>query len=248
MDGLLLRPAIKSKQLNPGDKKSVYGFGHQFIPAEKFGAQYSYKNKKGYFPAVAAISNIPVYIEGRNGNCNVKTEQLASHKRALAALAKEGANPKYARMGSGPCIKGATGYFHRNNIPFFIRANNPEALLAQAADAENRQPCTINPQDMEVASFSYKPGKYKHRIVAYRVPNKTGQISAFSRDAKKYLFIITNDWGTTERGAIVFYNKRGDSERVFDIQDNDFNWDPMPHSFLGENTVYLIIMAVGYIL
>ena len=248
MNRLLIRSAIKSKQLNPNDKELVYDFDHQFIPAEKYDAEYSYKNKRGYFPAVATISNIPVYIEGRNGNCNVKTEQLATHKRALAALAKEGASPKYARMDSGSYIKEVTDYFHGNGTLFFIRANNSEALLAQAADAENWQPCTINFQDMEIASFSYQFGKYNHRIIAYRVPNKTGQVSAFTRDAKKYLFVITNDWETAEREAIVFYNKRGDSERVFDIQNNDFNWDSMPHSFLEENTVYLIIMAIAHII
>ena len=197
---------------------------------------------------MATISNIPVYIEGRNGNCNVKTEQLATHKRALAALAKEGVVPKYARMDSGSYIKEVTNYFHSEDILFHIRANNSEVLLAQAAHAENWHPCTINFQDMEVASFSYQFGKYNHRIIAYRVPNKTGQVSAFTSDAKKYLFIITNNWKTTEREAIIFYNKRGDSERVFDIQNNDFNWNSMPHSFLEENTVYLIIMAIAHII
>jgi hypothetical protein len=62
------------------------------------------------------------------------------------------------------------------------------------------------------------------------------------------MFIITNDWDVTEKEAILFYNKRGDSERVFDIQNNDFNWNSMPHSFLEENTVYLIIMAIAHIL
>ena len=248
MNEFLLRSAIKFNQLKPSNKGLVYDFDHQFIPAEKFDAEYSYKNKKGYFPAVATISNIPVYIEGRNGNCNVKTEQLATHKRILSALANQGVNPKYARMDSGSYIKEVTDYFHSEDLLFFIRANNSEALLVQAADAENWQACTINFQDMEVASFSYQFGKYKHRIIAYRMPNKTGQTSAFTRDAKNYLFIITNDWETTEKEAIIFYNKRGDSERVFDIQNNDFNWDSMPHSFLGENTVYLIIMAVAHII
>jgi hypothetical protein len=32
------------------------------------------------------------------------------------------------------------------------------------------------------------------------------------------------------------------------MQNNDFNWDSMPHSFLEENTVYLIIMAVAHII
>ncbi len=248
MNQFLMRSAIRLNQLNPKDKELVYDFDHQFIPAEKHDAEYSYKQKKGYFPAVATISNIPVYIEGRNGNCSVKAEQLSTHKSALSMLSKEGVKPKYARMDSGSYLKEVTDYFHGENTLFFIRANNSETLLTKAVDEENWEKCTINHQEIEVASFSYKFGKYKHRIIAYRVPNKTGQISVFTNDAKKYLFIITNDWDITEKDAIQFYNKRGDSERVFDIQNNDFSWDSMPHSFLGENTVFLIIMAVAHII
>ncbi len=101
---------------------------------------------------------------------------------------------------------------------------------------------------MEINSFKYQFGKHEHRIIAYRIPNKTGQLSAFTNDAKKYMFIITNDWDIPEKEAIIFYNKRGDSERVFDMQNNDFNWNSMPHSFLEENTVYLIIMAIAHII
>ncbi len=248
MNRFLIRSAIKFKQLNPRDKSLVYDFDHQFIPAEKYDATYSYKNKKGYFPGVATISNIPVYIEGRNGNCNVKTAQLSTHKRALSALKQEGIKPKTARMDSGSYIKEVTDYFHNEDILFFIRANNSETLLTQTVDAENWKACTINFQDMEVASFNFQFGKYTHRIIAYRFANKTGQISALTNDAKNYLFIITNDNEISEREAIIFYNKRGDSERVFDIQNNDFNWNSMPHSFLEENTVYLIIMAFAHII
>ena len=248
LNAFLTRSGIKFKQLNPNDKGLVYDFDHQFIPAEKYDATYSYKNKKGYFPGVATISNIPVYIEGRNGNCNVKTAQLSTHKRALSALKQEGIKPKVARMDSGSYIKEVADYFHNEDIQFFIRANNSETLLTEAVDAENWKACTINFQDMEVASFNYQFGKHIHRIVAYRFANKTGQISALTNDAKNYLFIITNDDEISEREAIIFYNKRGDSERVFDIQNNDFNWNSMPHSFLQENTVYLIIMAFAHII
>lgn len=247
LNTFLIRSAIKFNQLNPNSKDLVYDFDHQFIPAEKYDATYSYKNKKGYFPGVATISNIPVYIEGRNGNCNVKTAQLSTHKRALSALKQEGVKPKTARMDSGSYIKEVTDYFHSEDINFFIRANSSENLLIQAVDAENWRACTINSQDMEVASFKYQFGKHKHRIIAYRFANKTGQISVLTNDAKNYLFIITNDFEISEKKAIKFYNKRGDSERVFDIQNNDFNWNSMPHSFLEENTVYLIIMAFAHI-
>jgi hypothetical protein len=248
LNSFLIRSAIKFNQLNPNDKNLIYDFDHQFIPAEKYDATYSYKNKKGYFPGVATISNIPVYIEGRNGNCNVKTAQLSTHKRAISALKQEGVKPEVARMDSGSYIKEVTDYFHEQAIKFFIRANNSETLLTQAVDAENWKPCTINFQDMEVASFKYQFGKYEHRIIVYRFANKTGQVSLLTNDAKNYLFIITNDNEISEREAIILYNKRGNSERVFDIQNNDFNWNSMPHSFLEENTVYLIIMAFAHII
>jgi hypothetical protein len=122
------------------------------------------------------------------------------------------------------------------------------SLLTKAVDAQNWTACTINFQNIEVNSFKYRFGKFDHRIIAYRTPNKTGQRSMLTNDAKKYLFIITNDWDISEKEAIIFYNKRGNSERVFDIQNNDFNWKSMPHSFLEENTVYLIIMAVAHII
>lgn len=248
MNDFLLDSAIKFNQLNPKCNDLVYDFDHQFIPAEKYDATYSYKNKKGYFPGVATISNIPVYIEGRNGNCNVKTEQLNTHKRILKLLASKGVKPRYARMDCGSYIKEVTDYFHEQDILFSIRASNSETLLTMAADTDNWRPCTVNFQDMEAASFKYQFGNYQHRIVAYRFPNKTGQISTFTNDAKNYLFIITNNWDISEKDVIQFYNKRGDSERVFDIQNNDFNWNSMPHSFLEENTVYLVIMAVAHIL
>jgi hypothetical protein len=248
MNEFMIDSAVKFNQLNPKDKKLVYDFDHQFIPADKYDAEYSYKNKKGYFPGVATISNIPVYIEGRNGNCNVKTAQLSTHKRALKTLSDRGVKPSYARMDCGSYIKEVTDHFHEEDILFSIRASNSETLLTKASDTNNWKACSINFQDMEVNSFNYQFGNYEHRIIAYRIPNKTGQRSVLTGDAKNYLFIITNDWDISEKEAIIFYNKRGDSERVFDIQNNDFNWNSMPHSFLEENTVYLIIMAVAHII
>lgn len=248
MNEFLVDSAIKFKQLDTEAKNLVYDFDHQFIPAEKYDAEYSYKNKKGYFPGVATISNIPIYIEGRNGNCNVKTAQLSTHQRALEMLTTKGVKPRYARMDCGSYIKEVTDYLHQEDIFFSIRALNSETLLTMAANTDNWKSCSINFQDMEVDSFKYQFGKYEHRIIAYRIPNRTGQLSAFTNDAKKYMFIITNDWDISEKEAIIFYNKRGDSERVFDMQNNDFNWDSMPHSFLEENTVYLIIMAIAHII
>jgi len=86
------------------------------------------------------------------------------------------------------------------------------------------------------------------RIVAYRKPNKSGQMNLHTHDNNNYLFIITNDRRWDEKTIIAFYNKRGDSERLFDIQNNDFNWSCLPFSKLNQNTVYLAIMAMCCVL
>lgn len=226
----------------------IYDFDHQFIAAEKYDATYSYKKEKGYFPGVVSIQGVPVYIEGRNGNCNVKTEQLATHQRAVEALANQGIFPNRARMDAGSYIKEVINFFHSKNILFTIRANQSNALLEQASNNKRWNKCAIGIQDVEVTSLAYLFGDAPHRIVAYRVPNKTRQINTITKDAFKYMFIITNDWDSSEKKVIEFYNARGASEKIFDIQNNDFNWNCMPHSFLEENTVYLIIMAMAHII
>ena len=225
----------------------VYDFDHQFIPTEKYDATYSYKKERGYFPAVVSIADLPLYIEGRNGNCSVKTTQLETHKRALGALQEQGIYPKYARMDAGSYIQEVTDYFDSQQMLFFIRANQSQCLLEAASRSEQWQDCTIGYQDMQTTTLAYQFGHTAHRIVAYRVPNKTGQINTFTGDRYKYMFIMTNDWEVDDKTAIEFYNQRGASEKVFDVQNNDFNWRCMPHSFLQENTVYLIIMAVAHI-
>jgi len=224
----------------------VYDFDHQFIPTEKYDATYSYKKEKGYFPAVVSISGLPLYVEGRNGNCNVKTAQLNTHKDALEALHHQGIYPRYVRMDAGSYIQEVTDYFHSKQLLFFIRANQSQCLLETSGKCKGWKDTTMGYQDMQTTTLAYQFGNTAHRIVAYRVRNSTGQLNSFTGDAYKYMFIITNDWEMSDKAVIEFYNQRGASEKVFDIQNNDFNWKCMPHSFLEENTVYLIIMAIAH--
>lgn len=226
----------------------TYDFDHQFIATEKHDATYSYKKEKGYFPGVVSIEGVPVYIEGRNGNCNVKTQQLATHQRAIEALANQEIYPNRVRMDAGSYIKEVANFFDGKNILFTIRANQSQTLLEAASKAKGWSKSTIGIQDMEVTSLAYLFGDAAHRMVAYRVPNKSKQINTITKDAFKYMFIITNDWEMSEKQVIEYYNARGASEKIFDIQNNDFNWNCMPHSFLEENTVYLIIMAMAHII
>ena len=59
-----------------------------------------------------------------------------------------------------------------------------------------------------------------------------------------YRCILTNNWTSTEKDIITFYNERGASEKNFDIQNNDFGWAHLPFSFMAENMVFMMVTAM----
>ena len=81
-----------------------------------------------------------------------------------------------------------------------------------------------------------KVGLWKTRIASNR------QIS--SELIYTYRCILTNDWVSTEKDIITFYNERGAGEKNFDIQNNDFGWSHLPFSFMAENMVFMMVTAM----
>jgi hypothetical protein len=59
-----------------------------------------------------------------------------------------------------------------------------------------------------------------------------------------YRCILTNDYTSTPREIVEFYNLRGGKERIFDDMNNGFGWTRLPKSFMAENTVFLLLTAV----
>lgn len=135
MNQLLIRCAKHFDIFKDSSEESglVYDFDHQFISVKKYDATYSYKKERGYFPGVVTIKDIVVYIEGRNGNCNVKTAQLTTHQRAIEALEKEEIHPKRAPMDAGSYTKEVINFFYSKNFLFTIRANQSQKLLQAAS-------------------------------------------------------------------------------------------------------------------
>ena len=66
----------------------------------------------------------------------------------------------------------------------------------------------------------------------------------FSGGAYTYRGILTNDLESPNKEVVAFYNARGESERIFDVMNNDFGWAKMPCSFLSENTAFMIMTAI----
>ena len=59
-----------------------------------------------------------------------------------------------------------------------------------------------------------------------------------------YRCILTNNWMSTEKDIIAFYDERGASEKNFDIQNNDFGWSHLLFSFMAGNMVFMMVTNI----
>lgn len=56
--------------------------------------------------------------------------------------------------------------------------------------------------------------------------------------------LMENDYTSTDRDIVEYYNKRGGAERILDDMNNGFSWKRLPKSFMAENTVSLLLTAL----
>ena len=124
LNTLLLRMIRRMGLIKAGSHVDL-DFDHQFVPAHKFDAKYSYKQDFGYFPGWASIGGIIVGGENRDGNTNVRYHQedtLPSHYGPcdLRAWCRDRAFPCRLRAFSKEIIQTVE---QRCNT-FYIRAAN----------------------------------------------------------------------------------------------------------------------------
>jgi len=243
----LMVKMLKELKLIKGGNEYDFDYDNQIINNEKYDSRKTYKMKNGYFPGVASINEMVVYIENRNGNSNVKYLQEETLERAYGILAEEGIKINRSRMDCGSYTKEVVTVVEKYSRKFYIRAQKCANLEEKVREIESWEKVRINYKNYELASIEYQPFGLKdksYRLVIMREANKTGQMDLFTGDAMKYRSILTNDRESTEQDIIEYYNKRGSSEKIFDMMNNDFGWSKMPFSFMNENTVFLVAMAM----
>ncbi|MFA5418797.1 MAG: IS1380 family transposase, partial [Bacteroidales bacterium] len=223
-----------------------FDYDNQIIATEKYDTKYTYKHNKGYFPGVATIGDKIVYIENRDGNANVKFEQAATLSRAYNLFKENNIKINRSRMDAGSYSKEIIDVVASNSKLFYIRANKSAELLSQIVKIQAWKTVEINYKIYEVASMTFTQffGERNYRLVIMRKKSNDNQIDIFTGDTFIYRSILTNDWQSTEKEVIEYYNQRGSSEKLFDVMNNDFGWKHLPCSFMKENTVFLIIMAM----
>lgn len=246
MNELLLKVLLKSKRLQPGTPYTL-DYDNVITECEKYDAKFTYKKTQGYQCGVATIGNLPVYLEGRNGNSNARFRMKETLENCLGLMKKEKVVVSKFRSDSAAYQQEVIELLEAENITFYIRAISSETLKLQMGNIKEWTSIRYNYLPVELAEMEYTPfgGDEKYRIIVQRKKKSNGQTDAFSADAYEYHAIITTDTTSTPEEIFAFYNQRGSSEKVFDVLNNDFNWNHLPSSFLAENTVYMILCCIS---
>lgn len=250
MNSLLLKCLSVTGQLNPGDCVDL-DFDHQFIAADKKDAKYSYKKADGYFPGVASVGGLIVGVENRDGNANVKFHQADTLERIFKRLEEQSmVMVRNFRADCGSFSEEILRMVAAHCEHFYVRANNCQSRRTEFMEHMDWTEVAINGQKCGVTSFNFDSllPEMNLRLVVQRtlITEENPEAESEGLFGTEYIYrcIVTNDWSNSERDIILYYNKRGASERNFDCQNNDFGWAHMPFSFLEENTVFLIATAI----
>ena len=132
---------------------------------------------------------------------------------------------------------------------FYIRAANCGSRYENFQQLKEWKDVEVGYEKCDVTSISIDSlieGK-SYRLVVQRSPlkGKDGkQLTDMFGVIYTYRCILTNDWVSTEKDIITFYNERGAGEKNFDIQNNDFGWSHLPFSFMAENMVFMMVTAM----
>ena len=245
LNKLIIKSLKLIRQLEAGGCYD-FDYDNQVLPNKKYDAKKTYKKNKGYVPGVATIDDKIVYLENRDGNANVKFEQASTLRRSYELLLGENISVNRSRMDAGSYSKEIIDVVDEHSKLFYIRANKSTSLFEQIKEISDWQTVEINYKKYEVASIVFVQfyEERNYRLVIMREKTSESQIDAFTQDTFKYCSILTNDWESTEKEVIEYYNQRGTSEKIFDVMNNDFGWKHLPFSFLNQNGAFMIIMAM----
>lgn len=243
MNNLLLDCLLASGQIEAG-KTYDLDFDHQFIETEKYDAKNTYKHFKGYGPGIAAIGDLIVGIENRDGNANVRFHQADTLKRIFIRLKAKGIIIGRARMDCGSCSREIVEMVEEHSKHLYIRANRCSSLYDDIFALKGWKRCIINDIEFELNSILVEKWEGKtYRLVIQRQRRLDAQSDLWEGEYT-YRCILTNDYESSVEEIVAFYNQRGAEERIFDEMNNGFGWNRLPKSFMNENAVFLIMTAI----
>ena len=169
----------------------------------------TYKKFTGYSPGVAVIGDLIVGIENRDGNANVRFRQQDTLERIFSNLEQNGIRIKRARMDCGSCSRQIVETVEKHSEHFYIRANNCSSLYDCLQALRGWQREEINGIEYGLNSILTEKWEGKaYRLVIQRQRRVYGILDLWEGEYT-YRCILTNDYTSTNREVVEFYNLRG---------------------------------------
>lgn len=248
LNDLMLKALRTTGQLS-NQRSYVLDYDNQVIETEKWDAVQTYKTCTGYQPGVASIDGLPVSIEGRSGNSQATFAQHETLGRMFQRLSGHDVTIGRFRADSASYQQDVVELVGAHTNRFYIRAKRSAEMLRQigAIAPQDWTSVKLNWQPMDVAELAnWRPfdGQTSYRLIVSRIKGDDQQGDLFSESAYTYRAILTNDRTRSPEAIVAFYNKRGASERLFDVMGNDFSWSRLPCSFLSQNTAFMILAGI----
>lgn len=243
MNNLLVNALLATGQLKKGQEYD-FDFDHQYLETEKYDTKPTYKKFLGYGPGIAVIDDMIVGIENRDGNTNVRFNQRDTLERIFKRLEDRGVSISRARMDCGSCSEDIVETVEAHCKHFYIRANRCSSLYDSMFALAGWKREEINGIEFELNSILVEKWKGKpYRLVIQRQRRMDSELDLWEGEYT-YRCILTNDYESSARDVVEFYNLRGGKERIFDDMNNGFGWSRLPKSFMAQNTVFLIMTAL----
>ena len=243
LNQLLIKLLLTTGQLAEGGEYDV-DFDHQFLEAEKYDSKRTYKGFDGYSPGVFTIGGLIAYLENRDGNANVRFMQAETHRRFFEMMRSFGIHVRSFRADCGSCSKEIVSEIEKHCRHFYIRANRCSSLYNDIFALRGWKTEEINGIQFELNSILVEKWEGKcYRLVIQRQRRTCGDLDIWEGEYT-YRCILTNDYKSSARDIVEFYNLRGGKERIFDDMNNGFGWNRLPKSFMAENTVFLLLTAL----
>lgn len=243
LNTLLLNCLLSMGQLREGEEYDV-DFDHQFIETEKYDAKPTYKKFLGYRPGVSVIGDMIVGIENSDGNTNVRFHQEDTLRRLFERLERKKLAVNRFRADCGSCSEDIVDEVRKHCRTFYIRANRCCSLYDDILALRGWKREEINGIEFELNSIMVEKWKGKpYRLVIQRQRRLDGEPDLWEGEYT-YRCILTNDYTSSARDIVEFYNMRGGKERIFDDMAGGFGWGRLPKSFMAENTAFLLLTAI----
>lgn len=206
LNQLNIESLLLTNQLQTG-KLYDFDYDNQFIEHDKYDSQLGYKKKKGYFPGIATLGDKIVYVENRDENAHVKTDQAETLSNAYRLLEEKKIKINRSRMDAGSYSKEIVQAVSKNSQKFYIRANKCDSLYEAIREIKQWQTVEINFICYQVASlpFTQFESDKNYRLVIMREKNADGQMDLFTGDNFNYRSILTNDWENEEKAVISYH-------------------------------------------